>query len=152
MTNIIDIDVQTPYLRPNYNYIVDCMLEDGSAVIVHRKEESSLLGINIKRRGYAYGMTNIEENKWRVVIKGKAKPAKRGMQVDLENIPDHYLKKIELLSKGKEIILTNRGQALYFLGLYREAKPKDNRKITFKKQEDGYLMWGIEGSVKKTNG
>ena len=141
MTNIIEIEVRTPYLRPNYNYIVDCMLEEGSVVIVHNKDEATILGYNIRRRGYAFSMINVAEGQWQVFIKGKAKPPKRGMQVDSDNIPGYYGDKIEQLSKGKEVLVTNRGQAIYLIGLYRNEQPKDNRRITFKKQDDGYLMW-----------
>ena len=150
MTNIIDIEVQTPYLRPNYNYIVDCMLEEGAAVIIHKKEESAFLGKNITRRGYAYGMTNVVENQWMILIKGKAKPPVRGMQVDLDNIPEYYQKKIDLLAKKKEVLINNRGQAIYLIGLYRKANPTDKRKITFKKQDDGYLMWGTDELIDPT--
>lgn len=144
MSNVIEIDVETPYLRPNYNFIADCMEKEGTVVLLHDQVDATNLGRNITRRGYSFGMTKVDKDTWKVEIREKKKKAKRGMQDDLSNVSQEYIDKADLLEKGKKITLVNRGQVIYFLGLYKKLKPKDKRKIKFEKRAEDHLMWMVE--------
>ena len=141
MDDIIEIKVETPYLRPNFKYIVDRMEADQLTVLIDGQKDVAYLGSNITRRGYSFGMTKVGPNTWRISLQEKKKNPKRGIQDELKNVSEDYIEKAEQLFKGKKIEMVNRGQVVYLMGIYKRLKPKDKRSFKFIKNKNGYSMW-----------
>lgn len=89
MTAIIEIKPKNPYLRVNYNYIVDRMENEDLIVIMHSQRAVSDLGKNIIRRGLRYKMSKTDEGSWTIIIR------------KLDDVKADNNEKVKLLKTGR---------------------------------------------------
>jgi hypothetical protein len=141
MNYIIDVDVKTPFLRPNYNYIIDLMEQEGAVMLLHDRAEVKNIHSCIKNSDYQFGAVRISEDTWKVYLKEKKKKAKIGLQYDIESFPEEYAKKLKLLEQGNKVSFLNRGQTVFFMGVYKKHYPEESRKFKMKKNESDYSLW-----------
>lgn len=133
MTDIIEIKIKNPYLRPNYDYIVDRMENEGCIVMTDNRLEAVVIGRNIKRRGYSYGLPEQGNGMWAVVLKKSSEDTKVNI--------DEHTERFKLLEAGKKVEVNNRGQILTLKRLYRRKFPQGKKKIMQKAESSGYTIW-----------
>lgn len=133
MADIIEIDLENPYIRPNYQYIITRM-EEGAVVIVHQRSDAVIMAKNMKRKNYKYGFTKQPNNTWKVFIKEGA----GGVVVHAD---EKYNDIFKILTKGKSLTGKNKGELLTIMRTYKKEFPDSKQKIAYKMKEDGYTIW-----------
>ncbi len=141
MTDIINIDLKTPFLRPNYNYILDFMDKEGAVVLVHDRAELIKMQNATKNSGHQIGTIKINDNTWKIYLKKQKKMVTGDNQYNLENLDKIYLEKLELIKKREKISVINRGQGVFLISVYNKLYPEESGKLKLEKKDNGYSIY-----------
>lgn len=133
MPDIIEINLKNPYIRPNYQYLVQRM-EEGAILIVHQDLDMRTIVKNLDRKKYKYGITQQPNKTWKIFIKkGKG------------NVVTHIDEKYDLIFRdlhaGSKVTDKNMGDLLAIMRNYKRSFPNSKKKIMYKKEEGGYTIW-----------
>lgn len=133
MQDIIEINIKTPWLRPNFDYISNVMIDTNCEVIVYNLNDYFALRRMLTRKGHNTFMTTIDKERRKVVLQPK--------DFDGSSQNSEYLSKIEALKQGEKVEVVNRGQGTYLTRLFNKQYPELKGKIRFSKtEEDSYLL------------
>lgn len=133
MTDIIEIDLRNPYIRPNYQYIVQKM-EEGVVVIVHQRQDAVIMAKNMKRKNYKYGFTKQPNNTWKIFIK-------EGEGDIVVHVDEKYDQIFKVLAKRGILTGKNMGELLSIKRTYKKQFPDSEKSIVHRKEEGGYSVW-----------
>lgn len=136
MPDIIDIDIKTPFFRPNYAYVLDLMEKEEVEIILHSRDEILAWKSSANHRKKVMIAEKIGKNAWKIkLIKNKT------------NESTVFSQKIELLKQGEEIYAINRGQALRITQEYKKIYPHDYRKLKMEcNDKENWRVWLEEKS------
>ena len=133
MEKIIEINTNSPFLRPNFRYIADLMRQGGVVTHVDSRQDALSLGRNIARNRESFGMVKISKKKWKVFIKDATEVKKKASK--------YYMEKLQLLDENQTVSLVNKGQCTYLMGLFRRFNPADDRGFKWVQGDDGLELW-----------
>lgn len=136
MPDIIEVDVSSPWVRPNLRFIVKKM-EEGAVLIIHDLKIATSIARSLARKKYTYGYTTEPNNTWKLFIKGT-----EDSEDDIAVYKDEKYDAIcEQLTNGETLTKKNMGELLVIMRIFKKRFPKCKKKIVHKKGKSGYALW-----------
>lgn len=133
MKDIIEINIKSPWVKPNFDYISDVMIRTHCDAIVYNLNDYFALRRMLTRKGYNTLMTTVDKRRRKVVLRQEGEGS--------DGQVSEYTPKIEALKKGKKVEAVNRGQATYLTRLFNKEYPELKGQIGFvKTKEDTYVL------------
>lgn len=136
MPDIIEVDLSSPWVRPNFKFIVKKM-EEGAVLIIHDLKDATSVVKSLTRKKYTYGYTTEPNNTWKIFIKG-TEDSKDDIAVYND---EKYDAIYEHLNKGETLTNKNIGELMVIMKIYKKRFPKSKQKIVYKKGKSGYALW-----------
>lgn len=136
MPDVIEIDLKNPYFKLNYPLILKKM-EEGAAVILHKRQHAVVLMKILNRKKYQYGFIMESDNTWKVFIKQKIE--KEGVGICM--LDEKYEKIFEVLFQGGVLTKKNMGELLAIIRAFKKYFPKNKKIIEHEKGSTGYSIW-----------